>query len=196
MTVRLNIINSMLATTGTSALSAEDTSHPDYIDASVTLDSVLLEYNSRELWFNSYVRTFQANSAGEIIVPSNALSCESVDRRDEMFIKGTKLWDNKNFTFNIARPIKCRVITSVELDDMPPAALAAVRAQARYEFFVDQDGSQKKSELLFRKYDQAERALDQINLRQASTNFFDGEAAANFYTRRYPGSTRGRITRY
>ena len=196
MTVRLDIINSMLATTGTSALSTEDTQHPDYIDASLTLDNVLAEFGSFPMWFNSYVRTLAANVSGEIVPPSDAMTCEPTDSSKNYFIKGNRLFNSDDFTFNIGADTECRIVTNVPLDEMPPAAVQYVRAQARLDFFVDQDGSEKKATLLARKAQDAMVRMDQINLRQHDINFFNGNAAANFYTRRSPNSTRGRITRW
>ena len=170
----LDIVNSMLQTIGTAALVSEDSSHPDYIDAKVTLDRVLAEMSANEYWFNTVYRTLTPATDGSIIVPSNALSCAAVDTRKNYFIKGTKLFDPDNYTFNIGVPTEVRMVLEFSIEDMPPVALSALKAQARFEFFFDQDGSAKKAEALARAAQKAELQLDAVNMRQANTNYFDG----------------------
>ena len=79
MSIRLDLINSMLATTGVAKLSAADSTHPSYIVADAVLSEVIEEFSSKELWFNTTIRTLAPNTDKYVLVPTNALSCDPVD---------------------------------------------------------------------------------------------------------------------
>ena len=194
MSARLDLINSMISTTGTSPLGSTDTAHPDYIDASGVLDNIIEEITAQAMWFNTEVRTLQADVNGEVVVPSLALSAEATDRSDKVRIRGTRLWDYANHTFTLDKDIEVKLLINVDLDDMPPIVRQWIRASARYEYFVDKDGAVAKTQFLKEKLDRIHQQMRAQNVRLSNINFFDSKAAANFYVRR--GYTeRGRIVR-
>ncbi len=188
MSSRLDLINSMLATTGTAKLTANDEAHPDYVTADDVLSRVLEEFHARELWFNTAIRTLNPDSTGRVVVPSNALSCDPTDASKDYAIRGQHLFDSGNFTFTINEPVECRIVTEVSLQDMPPIALQFVRAQARFDYFADQDGASTKLQVYAGVMQKKEQELITINMKHTDANFFSGKAFASFSTRR--GATR------
>ncbi len=194
MSIELNLINAMISTTGTSPLGAADLNHPDYIDASLILEGIIEEINADAMWFNTEVRTLKAGTDGKIVVPQNALALEGVSRRDSYRIRGQHLWDYEKHTDVIGKDAKVKLLINVALEDMPPIARQWIRAAARYQYFVDKDGSQLKSTLLQKKAERVLVRMQAQNIRLMNVNFFDSRAAGNFYTRR--GSyERGKIIR-
>ena len=147
MTTRLDLINSMLATTGTARLAAADVTHPNYITADLILNDVVEEFSSKPLWFNTTYRTLTPNADGKIVVPSNALTCDPADASKDYAIRGQYLFDNGNYTFDIGEPVACVIVAELELTDMPPIAIQFVRAKARLMYYVDQDGSGNKLQM-------------------------------------------------
>lgn len=184
MSLRLDLINSMLATTGTAKLSAEDTSHPNYVTADSILSDVIEEFSSRPLWFNTTRRTLAADVDGRVVVPSNALSCDPVDGALDYAIRGQYLFDLGNYTNIIGASVICEIIAELELEDMPPIARQFVRAHARLQYYIDQDGSGAKVKLYTEAFQRKEQELVLINMKHTDANFFSGKAYASFATRR------------
>ena len=184
MSLRLDLINSMLQTTGTARLSAEDTSHPNYVTADAILSDVIEEFSSRPLWFNTARRTLAADVDGRVVVPSNALSCDPVDAALDYAIRGQYLFDLGNFTNIIGTSVVCEITAELEIGDMPPIARQFIRAQARLQYFVDQDGGATKVKLYTDAFQRKEQELILINMKHTDANFFSGKAYASFATRR------------
>ena len=193
MTIRLDLINSMLATTGTAKLSAADETHPSYIIADAVLSEVIEEFSSRELWFNTAVRTLTPNVDNRVVVPSNALSCDPVDARLDYAVRGQYLFDLGNYSFDITDAVKCVIVTEMVLEDMPPIALQFIRAHARLQYYVDQEGSGPKMQAYQQKAYSKDSELITINMKHTDSNYFKGQAYADFSTRR--PATHSTITR-
>jgi len=193
MTTRLDLINSMLATTGTARLAAADVTHPNYITADLILNDVIEEFSSKPLWFNTTYRTLSPNIDGKIVVPSNALTCDPADASKDYAIRGQYLFDNGNYTFDIGESVACVIVAELELTDMPPVALQFVRAKARLMYYVDQDGSGNKLQMYAQNVAEKELELITLNMKNTDANFFAGKGYANFATRR--ASTANPITR-
>ena len=184
MSLELTIINSMLSTTGTASLSAEDTSHPNYITALAILNSVVEEFSAKPYWFNTTYRTLQPNLEGRILVPTNALSCDPADAALDYYVRGQYLFDNGNYTDIIGAPVDVIIVAKLALDDMPPIVIQFIRKKARLEYYVDQDGSANKIKSYSDEYYSTERDLVILNMKHTGANFFKGKAYASFTTRR------------
>lgn len=184
MSIRLDLINSLLATTGTAKLTAADDSHPDYVTASDVIDRVLEEFNSREMWFNTSVRTLTPNLEFKVVVPSNALSCDPTDACKAYAIRGQYLFNITDNTFTITDAVECRILTEVALEDMPPIAIQFVRAAARMEYFADRDGGSTKLQVYAAALQKKELELIAVNMKHTDTNFFSGVGFASYATRR------------
>jgi hypothetical protein len=184
MSLRLDLINSMLQTTGTAKLAAEDTSHPNYVTADSILSDVIEEFSSRPLWFNTTRRTLAPNADGKVVVPSNALSCDPVDGALDYAIRGQYLFDLGNYTDVIGTSVACEIVAELDLADMPPIARQFVRAHARLQYFVDQDGGVTKVKLYTDAFQRKEQELILVNMKHTDANFFSGKAYASFATRR------------
>ena len=184
MSLRLELINSMLSTTGTARLTAEDVSHPNYVTADVILSDVIEEFSSRPLWFNTTRRTLEPNVDGRVLVPSNALSCDPVDATLDYAIRGQYLFDLGNYTDIINASVDCEIIAELDLEDMPPIARQFVRAHARLQYDIDQDGSGAKVKLYTDAFIRKEDELVLVNMKHTDANFFNGKAYASYSTRR------------
>jgi hypothetical protein len=183
----------MLATTGTAKLSAADETHPSYIIADAVLSEVIEEFSSRELWFNTTIRTLTPNTANYIVVPANALSCDPVDTRLDYAVRGLYLFDLSNYTFEIPDAVSCVIVAELALEDMPPIAIQFIRAHARLQYYVDQDGTGTKAQAYQQKALQKDSDLITINMKHTDANYFRGQAYASFSTRR--PATHSTITR-
>lgn len=190
MTAKIDIINAMLATTGTLKLSATDSSHPSYIEADLVLDHVLETFNSLELWFNTSKRTLDPDIDGRVVVPSNALWVQPYNS-ENLSIRGKYLWDHVENTDILDRCVDCKIAIAVPIEDMPPAAIQYIRAMARYEYFLDKDGDPQKVGRYQEIMARSEFNLTSKNAQLSGLNFYKGSAALNFATRRYPSGRNG-----
>ncbi len=184
MSVRLDIINSMLATTGTAKLAASDVGHPDYVAADQILDYVLDEFSGRALWFNHSCRTLAPNTDNRIVVPSNSVACDPSDTSLNYVQRGQYLFDMNNYTFDIESAVECIIQTAIDLEDMPPVAIQYIRASARFQYFVDKDGSRQKVEVYAQALSRYEEGLVAMNMKHSDVNFFKGAGYQDFITRR------------
>jgi len=189
MTKEIRLINAMLATTGTAPLAASDIRHPNYVKARNTLDDVLEQFSSMELWFNTSLRTLEPNTDNKILVPEGTMTCDPTDTSLDYSVRGRYLFDNKNYTYEIECPVECIVIVQLPLEDLPPTAYQYLRALARYEFFLDQDGATAKLDRYKEAKQKAEVRLIEENIKLADSNFFNSPAYIYFRTRRNSGSS-------
>jgi len=185
--IRLSLINSMLRTIGTSSLSGEDTSHPDYITANEVLEEVLEEFNSMPLWFNNATTTLFPDEQGRIVVPSTALSCDPTDGRKGLVVRDRYLFDLNNNTYTIGSAVQCYIHHEVPLSDMPREAIKFIRASARYSFYLDEDGGATKLQTYANDAYTARIKLDAVNIARMDINWFTSGAARSFFTTRSAG---------
>jgi hypothetical protein len=184
MTIRLDLINSMLATTGTAKLSSEDTTHPAYVTADFVLSTVIEEFSSKPMWFNTTRRTLSPNTDGRIVVPGNALSCDPDDITKDYAIRGQYLFDNGNYTDIIGTEVAVVIVAELPLEDMPPIALQFIRAHARLYYYTDVDGTSNKIKMYADAFAIKERELITLNMKHTDSNFFRGRGYASFAHRR------------
>jgi hypothetical protein len=178
MLTTLKIINEMVASTGTAPLTASDTSHPFYVKANNKLETVNREVQSQGWWFNKARRKLLQNIDGEVVIPTNTLHCDPVDRNLKYVIRGTRLYDLNNATFMLDRDVEVWFVDLVEIADLPPSAGEYIRAKAVYDFYLNEDGNalkvgEYKSAML-----SAWVSFKGEHLKNADVNWFDGTSIA------------------
>jgi len=174
MLTKLDIINQMLAATGTAPLTTNDTTHPFYIKAESKLNIVTRTVQAQGWWFNRAKRTLNPDIAGEVILPSTTLSVDPVDTSSTFTQRGGKLYDPEDATFIIGVAVKVILIDEVEISDLPYEAADYIRGRAVYEFFRDEDGGGTKLRDYRDERDTAWIALKGANLRFSDLNVFNG----------------------
>jgi len=183
----------MLATTGTAKLTAEDDQHPNYITADDILSEVIEDFSALDLWFNVSTRDLAPNVDNKVVVPSNALTVNPTDPSKNYVIREGFLFDMDTYSFTITDTVECRITYELTVAEMPPVAIQFLRADARFRYFVNQDGASAKvqvySQDLERKYNQ----LIITHMKNSDANFFSSQAYANFAVRR--AATASPLTR-
>lgn len=184
MTKKIDVINSMLATMGTSPLSAADTGHPLYATANQKLEELLEEFCTKQMWFNTHKRTLVRDTSNRVVVPEDSLSVQSTTPGRKVSVRGQYLFDDNDYTFEFDCDQEVIVIRNTPIEEMPPAAVQYIRAVARYEYFLDKDGDAQKVQAYAAAVQRKEVALSIQNTKQLNANWFNGDGAASFYTRR------------
>lgn len=178
MLTELDIINAMLASTGTAPLTSNDTQHPSYVKARNKLTLVNQEVQGIGWWFNKGTRTLIPNADGELVLPSTTLHADPVSRADKVTIRGTRMYDLHEASYELHRSIVIYFVDLVPYTDLPPTAGGYIRSRAVYEFYIDEDGNQPKLDKYLRARDEAWIAFKGENLKNADVNFYDGASFA------------------
>lgn len=188
MLTQLDIINDMLAATGTAPLTASDDQHPMYIKANSKLQRVSTAVQNLGLWFNTTYPTLLPNGVGEVVVPNGTLSCDPIDGTNYTPRRG-KMYDLMNRTYVLNKPIKCKLVSELAYEDMPQTALDYLREKARLEFYTDEDGTEPKLSVYTRNMQLGWTLLWREHLKNRDINYFSGNNMNRFYRRNY-GPTR------
>lgn len=185
---KLELVNEVLSVVGLLRLSAQDDLHPDYTEASETLDRVNKRVQARGLWFNRSYPTLIQTIAGEVIIPSNAISVDPVNAADNnIVVRGGKLYDKQSRSTVIGKDVQVRLVELIDIEDLPPTAQMFVLAAARLQFHSDKDGEQAKKADLDKEYARAYAEFHSDLLDHEDLNILESEAMLQF---KYSPSTR------
>lgn len=170
---RLDIINSMIVSTGARPLTAEQSNHPLYMKAEQTLDRVQASVQSFGLWFNTECRTIEQQTGGEVIVPQGCIKADPTNRLCNLTLRGNRMYNLDTGNFIIGTSVRLNMIFEIELEDMPLAAQEFIRAKAVYTFYLDEDGADPKLSNYRNERDTGWSTLYREHLRNRQTNAFD-----------------------
>lgn len=146
MTTKLEVMNHMLSVVGEAPVTSASSNHPSALAASVELDKIAKEFQTRGWWFNrefAFPLTPEF-STGFVILPSNTLNVTPCNRTSALVQRGTKLYDPINHTFNIADTVYADIIVQLDIEDLPEAAAAYLKAKCALDFYVNDNGDQEK----------------------------------------------------
>ena len=103
MGVKLNILNAMLASIGSSAIVTETGTNPNLLLAQPILDRKNLTVQAKGHWFNTdWGLELSPTADGEFIVPQNTLKAQPSDPSEKYVRRGVRMYDPVNHTYNIS----------------------------------------------------------------------------------------------
>lgn len=120
---------------------------------------------SRGLSFNTdenIVLTPDVNS--NIVLPANTLACDPMGQsRDKDYVmRGSRLYDRKNFTYTITQPVYVRLVTLFDFEELPNPVRSYV-AEVAARLFRDQyqqreeasepNDFEKKAQVIFEDFE-------------------------------------------
>jgi len=190
MYTRLKIINEMIVSTGARPLTAEQNRHPLYMKAEQLLDRVQASVQSLGLYFNTEVREITHQSNGEIIVPQGCIKADPVDRKHNLTLRGSRMYDLDTGTFIIGEDVTLKMIFKLDLEEMPLSAQEYIRAKAVFEFYLNEDGADPKLSNYRNERDRGWQAMDREHLRNRQQKIFDNPSNAVTQLRRGVGYGR------
>lgn len=190
MYTRLDIVNEMIVSTGARPLTAEQNRHPNYMKAEKLLYRVTASVQSLGLYFNTEVREITKQSNGEVIVPQGCIKADPTDRRCNLTLRGSKMYDLDTGTFEIDQDVRLKMIFKLDLEEMPLRAQEYVRAKAVFEFYLNEDGSDPKLSNYRNERDRGWQTLYREHLRNRQANIYDNHS--NTVTQLRRGGERGR----
>lgn len=144
VTTKLSAVNTMLFTIGESPINTlEGGNVVDAVTAQQVLEDVSREVQSEGWGFNTeknYPLSRQAFAPFVIYVPDTALACDPSDTTSEVIVRGTRLYDLKNHTYEFpdTSKIECDIIWHLEFEELPETARRYITIRAARIF---QDGA-------------------------------------------------------
>lgn len=137
--LRLEIINQML-----SALSYERVNslndNEEVVAADALLKRVSKQVQAKGWSFNTDNISLVHDQFGQIRLPNNALDIDPVS--NQYVRRGGKLYDKKNLTFNIGKPIRVRMVIELNIEDIPDRVVQYLADTATLEFIQNYSAEQ------------------------------------------------------
>jgi len=198
MTTTLEVLNHMLNVIGESPVTTPSSSHPSVLSAMVELNRVKKEFQARGWWFNTeYDLRLSPNESGQIVIPAGTLYIDPLDPYSKLTRRGGKLYDPVNHTFNIGQEIHVNLLVLLDVEDLPETAAMYLMHKAAYDFYVNDDGDETKSNRLEKQVDKAWANLQSEELKVSNVNAKNRPASARLrmgirqqgtqYNPRWPG---------
>jgi hypothetical protein len=177
MTTELDAINIMLGTIGESPINSLDAA-TGVVDA-VTARSILAEVSvqvQEEGWHFNTEYEFELTpelSTKEIYVPPNVIEADAskYDRNDiDVAIRGNRLYDRRNKTYQFERSIKADLTVLLEFNELPQAARHYITIRAARVFQQRVVGSDTLGSFTEADEARALRAMRRYEARTADYN--------------------------
>lgn len=191
-TTKLQAVNTLLATIGSAPVNnISGSNSADVAMALQTLDEVSLSVQAKGWHFNTEEdRTYTPDPfTNEISVGNSILLCDVEHPNNDgidVVLRGTKLYDRQNQTFEFTREIKAKVIMALDWDELPQAARFYIMIRSARIFQDRTVGSEKHHTFTLR--DEL-TALTQLRRYEGDTgdhSIFDNYDVFRVIDRRYP----------
>jgi hypothetical protein len=193
-TTKLQAVNTMLATIGSAPVNTITGSNSaDVAMALQTLDEVSVSVQSKGWHFNTEEdRVYTPDHlTKEISVGNNILLCDVKypNNQDlDVVLRGSKLYDRLNMTFQFEDQIKAKVIIALEWDDLPQAARFYIMIRSARIFQDRVIGSERHHTFTLRDELMALNQLKRYEGETGDYSIFDNYDVARVIDRRYPYS--------
>jgi Tail tubular protein len=181
LTTELDAVNTMLGTIGESPINSLDAANAvaDAVTARSILSEVSVQVQEEGWHFNTdyeFVLT-PTSDTKEIFVPGNTIEVDvsEYDRSGvDVAIRGKRLYDRKNKTFQFQQPIKADLTILLEFDELPQAARHYISIRAARVFQQRVVGSDTLG--IYTKEDEARalRSMRRYESRTADYNILTG----------------------
>ena len=181
MTSELDAVNIMLGTIGESPINSLDaaTGVVDAVTARAILSEVSVQVQEEGWHFNTeyeFVLTPSLDTK-EIYVPANTIEVDAsaYDRNDiDVAIRGNRLYDRKNKTFQFQQDIKADLTILLEFNELPQAARHYITVRAARVFQQRVIGSDTLGSFTEKDEARALRSMRRYESKTADYNILTG----------------------
>lgn len=189
MITELDVVNSCLATLGELPLVELADDHPLVAAARQNFHEARVQEVSRQWWFNTDYCTLQVANDKFIYVPGDAIAVTPIGR-DELTMRGRRLYNRLESTFEVSGPVRAWVIRDIPFDELPAPAQLLCKHATVLQFQLNYDADEAKTQKLEALYSNAFRLLNAEHIRQVRLNNLNIPEIA--MARMYAGATRRR----
>lgn len=169
MITELDVVNSCLATIGELPLVELADDHPLVAAARQNFNEARVAEVSRQWWFNTDYCTLEQANDKFIYVPGDAIAVTPIGR-DELTMRGRRLYNRLESTFEVAGPIRAWVIRDIQFDELPAPAQLLVKHATVLQFQLNYDADEAKTQKLEALYSNSYRLLNAEHTRQVRLN--------------------------
>lgn len=180
-TSELEALNMMLATLGEAPINSleEVTKVGDAVIARAVLREISIEVQEEGWHFNteSEFELLPLSYSKEIFIPGNVIEMDAspYEGRDvDVVIRGNRLYDRKNKTFQFQKTIKADLTILLDYDELPQAARHYVKVRAARVFQQRVVGSDSLNAFTEKDEARALRSLRRYESRTADYNILTG----------------------
>lgn len=182
---KLDAINMCLRGISRDPVATVDDPDLDSALALSTIEQLSSDLQTVGYWFNKeYNWNLTLNTAGEVIVPNNALSVlpEGDNRGQWLAIRGNRLYDVTNHTYNLTNrlngkgEINLSFIMELEFDETPPVFRMAIAYMARRMFAQDLEVDQNRWQFQIRDEERTLQMLEKEEARHRRRNYLRDNA--------------------
>ena len=133
---KIQVVNSMLLSIGSSKVDDLDTDHPDVEIALRILEEEHRRCQYTQWWFNTdYDIELKPNDREEIVISNNIINI--LPENKNYIVRGNKLYDRYNQTYKIKSNVRIRTLnTFIEWEDCPFELLDYIQYKAQIEFIT------------------------------------------------------------
>lgn len=181
MTSELDAVNIMLGTIGESPINSLDaaTGVVDAVTARAILSEVSVQVQEEGWHFNTEYEFVLTPALGtkEIYVPANTIEVDAsaYDRNDiDVAIRGNRLYDRKNKTFQFQQDIKADLTILLEFNELPQAARHYITVRAARVFQQRVIGSDTLGSFSEKDEARALRSMRRYESKTADYNILTG----------------------
>ena len=177
-TTELDAVNIMLGTIGESPINSIEAASgvSDAVIARQILNEVSIQ-TQEEGWHFNVETNFELTPAypsKEIFVPDNCIEVDAEDTRVDVAIRGNRLYDRINHTYEFEKSIKCNIVLLLPFEDLPQAARHYVTIRAARVFQQRVVGSQVLGTFTEKDEMRARMALRRYESKTADYNILTG----------------------
>ena len=191
-TTKLQAVNTLLATIGSAPVNnISGSNSADVAMALQTLDEVSLSVQAKGWHFNTEEdRVYTPDPfTNEITVGNTVLLCDVEHPNNDgidVVLRGTKLYDRQNRTFEFTKQITAKVIVALDWDELPQAARFYIMIRSARIFQDRAVGSEKHHTFTLRDELTALTQLRRYEGDTADHSIFDNYDVFRVIDRRYP----------
>lgn len=170
MPQKLDILNHVLSVIAEDPVSAVDSTLPTAQTIVASMDRLDRTTQSTAWWFNQdFNLLLNPIISGEILIPDDTLRI-TLPLDSAVVQRGKKLYDPVNHTFVFTAGIRADIVYKLDLDDTPEIYSNYIMHKTAYNFYVNDDGDETKSDRLYKEAMDAWTMLYRENLRQLNIN--------------------------
>lgn len=167
----LDVVNDMLGLLGERRVNDLNEPHPMIPDALAKLSTASAYVQADLWWFNvEYPTLIPQSGTGEILVPNDTASCDSLTQYPRLAVRGNRLYNLDDVTDVFEQPIRVRLHRIVPFDDCPILARAHIAARAKLDFQKDYDGDSMKAQIISREIQDSYSRMHAEHIRSANSN--------------------------
>lgn len=162
----LNAVNTILPWMEENTVTTVDTKHPTVALILNKIDLNREKILSEGYWFNMEHKKFFLTPEGEVVKPTNLLAMYPVDATLQYEIRGTKIYDLGNSTYQIAAPFEASIRVDLTFEELPESAARTVMWRAGIDAYVPDYGVAAAVQVMMQREAEAFALLQREHLRK------------------------------